>query len=205
MSDLNPSEVLSDQPQREDTLKSVYDKRPGHISWATDRANFSGCRLISFTANNQPISAHGLEQKDAERFDEQLDKYIEGLEDNRILMATDLVNLYFSTRANLLMLELRITDDTAACLVTTQLDDDDLEEFQEIQHRVNLEMREWREKRAERKAADAELLAENKRLVEVGKAAEQHRWKEKNRELTDELAEVKAELNKLKKEAKNAS
>lgn len=198
MSDLNPSDVLSDVPQgpkREDTTKSVYDKRPGHISFASDRANFGGCRLIAFTggATTPPFEGLGLEVEDSEKFETQVDEFIKrvGTSDASV-SCYDLANLYFSTRANLLVLNVSKTgSDEVSFLITNQLDDDDLAEFNEIQRRVQLDMREWREKQAEQKAAQAEVLAENRRLVEVGKKAEQHGFFKKLRELEAELAELK--------------
>lgn len=208
MSDLNPSDVLSDLPQgpkREDTTKSVYDKRPGHISFASDRANFGGCRIVTFNHG----TCDGLEAEDEEKFEVQVAAYCEGRSaevvetqtvgtNNAITgptyvpTAVELVNLYFSTRANLLVLSIT-TDNNGAqtLLITNQLDDDDLAEFEEIQRRVQLDMREWREARAARKDAEAEVARENRRLVEVGKKAEQYNLFEKLRKLEAEIATLK--------------
>lgn len=189
MSDLTPGDVLSDlpTPDREQTRKTLYDRRPGHINLASDRANFAGCRYITFSE----WGPSGLEEADAKQFAAEVD----ALSNDREYTREDYINLYFSHRANLLVLEMHTIDDEVGMLITNQLDDEDMEEFQEVQQRVNLEMREWREKRAERAKADEELARENKRLIEVGKRAETYNWAERLRKL-EALAD-KAGLRKL--------
>lgn len=199
MEELNPSDVLSDlpTPQREDVRKTVYDKRPGHISWASDRASFSGSRIISFTGSmsEPPFQAQGLEQADLTRFEEELDEYLKlaGLEQS--VNVADVANLYFSRRANLLVLHMSETMDKLTFVITSQLDDDDMEEFQEVQRRVNLEMREWREKREERRQLDREKAAADRHLLELGKKAKDHNLFDKLRKLEDENSDLKAKLN----------
>jgi hypothetical protein len=171
----DPSEVLSVPPKgpsREDTQKSVFDKRPGHISWATDGANFSGCRAVTFT----PAGVVGLTAEDEATLRQENDGV-------GCASAVSWMNLYFSKRANLLMLSMDVADEGITCLVTSQLDDEDLEEFQEIQQRVNLDMREWRERRAKDKQAAQESAVELRRLAAIGKKAEDHNLFEKLRKL----------------------
>jgi hypothetical protein len=196
MTDLNPSDVLSDLPQpvREETNKTVYDRRPGHINWASDRASFSGCRVISFTGGNHapPFQALGLEKQDLERYNEELDAYINALEGDEFVSAADVANLYFSKRANLLVLHMEVHADEVTFIITSQLDDDDLEEFQEVQRRVNLEMREWREEREKLRAADREKAQADRKLIELGKKAQEHN-------LFEKLRKLEAEVERLKK------
>lgn len=171
----DPSEAMAVQPKpphREDALKTVMDKRPGHISWATDTANFAGCRAVRFA----PGCIVGLEADDEAEFEKQ------HTHPNR--SPVELMNTYFQHRANLLMLQMQVdAEGSITCLVTSQLDDEDLEEFQEIQQRINLDMREWRERRAKDKAAAAESAAELKRLAEIGRKAETYNLFEKLRKL----------------------
>jgi hypothetical protein len=159
-------------PNREQKTKMLMDKYPGHISWASDRANFSGCRLIRFT----PTETTGLEVEDAERFLTQLGTTV-------VESAEDAANLYFSIRANLLVVDTKIDGDDIVMLVTTQLDDDDLAELQETQTRIQLGMREWKEQREAEKEKEREALIEERRLIEVGRKAEQYNVFERLRKL----------------------
>jgi sulfur relay (sulfurtransferase) DsrF/TusC family protein len=175
MTDLNPSEVLAEvpaQPQREQYEKAVQDKMPGHISYATDRANFPGGRLLEFYEGE----ILGLRLGEKAKFIADNPTY----ED---MSAGELMNAYFARKTNLLVINMGPIGDGLYALVTSQLDDEDLEEFQEVQRRVQLDMREWRKKRAEKKALEAERIAEHKRLIEVGKKAEQYNLFEKLRKL----------------------
>lgn len=177
-------------------FKTLVDKQPGHIMWANDRASFAGCRVITFS----DIGADGLTPEDGAALTKQLQ------EANIEAGAEAIANLYFSHRGNLLVLDMRLATDPSrgtvlTFIITTHLDEEDLEEMQEVQQRVNLEMREWKQRRAERQAADRERQLEYNRLVEVGRNAEQYKWKEKNRELQERIDELSSELNKLKKGA----
>lgn len=165
----DPSEVLSVRPMiptREQTLKTLQEKYPGHISWASDRANFAGCRIVTFMDGG----AAGLERNDEQELVNQMKKA--GLD----LEATpeQVMNLYFSTRANLLVVDLKISESTITILVTTQLDEDDLDEFNEQARITEIHMRDWREKRAAQREAQAAEIRENRRLMEVGKNYEQN-------------------------------
>lgn len=179
-------EIMADvpmAPKREKGIKTLMDKYPGHISWASDRANFSGCRIVTFTENN----ALGLEKEDAEVFQKQLTE-LEDAHPDDFLTAETIANLYFSTRGNLLVVDTKVTSMGITMLITTQLDADDLEELQETQTRINLEMREWREEREKRKLAEMEAFKEEKRLADVGRKAEQYGWVKRIRELEEKLA-----------------
>lgn len=186
----DPSEIYSTpphQPSREQTAKTVQDKWPGHISWASDRANFAGCRVITFSDR---ALASGLEQADSDLFAKQLEA------DGRLMTAQEMMNLYFSTRANLLVVQMLVAaDSSVTVLVTTQMDADDLEELQEVQTRVNLDMREWRKKRADEREKVAAAAREERRLIEVGRNAETYNLAGRIRDLEAELSKAKAASN----------
>ena len=190
MTDIDASEVFSERPKgpsREQTQKTVYDKFPGHISWATDSANFSGCRIITFFDD---LATSGLSEDDAAQLDAQL---AELTEDQRAYtLAADLMNLYFSKRANLLLVHMVPGPEQITCLITTQLDEDDLAEFEEVQRRVQLDMREWREKRDKDREEAAQAAREERRLIEVGRKAETYNLFAKLRELEEEVKTLKA-------------
>lgn len=190
MTDIDASEVFSERPKgpsREQTQKTVYDKFPGHISWATDSANFSGCRIITFYDD---LTASGLSADDAAVLDAQLAELSD--EERDYVMAADLMNLYFSKRANLLLVHMVPSPEQITCLITTQLDEDDLAEFEEVQRRVQLDMREWREKRDKDREEAAQAAREERRLIEVGRKAETYNLFAKLRELEEEVKALKA-------------
>lgn len=198
MSETNvgPEEVLSQTPKyptREQTLKAVQDKYPGHITWATDRGSFSGGREIKFRDG----SWSGLEAEDNALFTAQLGEYTKNV---GTCSAQELANLYFSKRANLLVVDRQVTEGSIAYIITTQLDAEDLEEFEEVQKRVQLDMREWRERREKDKQQALEDAAEERRLIEVGRKAETYAVFKRNRELEDEVTELRKQLKKKGKE-----
>lgn len=165
---LDPAEALSQTPaypKREDSLKTVMDKLPGHITWASDRGSFSGCRAITFMAGD----VAGLTDEDRRQFEAELREA--KLELHSCLPAT-LMNAYFSKRANLLVVAMTSDVGEFTVLVTTQMDDDDLEEFQEVSRRVHLEMAEWREQRNKKRLEEVEKAREERRLIEVGRIHE---------------------------------
>lgn len=181
----DPAEILSSaphRPTREQTVKTVQDKWPGHITLASDRASFSGCRIVTFA----PSGAYGLTDEDVAVFAQERAKTV-------CHNAEAMMNLYFSTRANLLMLDWKLGPevDTITVVITTQLDAEDLEEMQEVNVRVNLEMREWREKRAKEKAERQAEALEERRLIEVGRTAETYNLAGRVRELEAELSEAR--------------
>lgn len=163
----NPSEVLSTLPvgpTREQTEKTVYDKYPGHIAWATDRANFAGCRAVRFATGG----VFGLEKADEQKFAMQATLASLG-EDSS---AEEFMNLYFSSRANLLIVQMGYAEDEICALITTQLDEEDLEDFAEIQQLNQVALREARAKREARHAEARKAVLEEKRLAEVGRKYE---------------------------------
>lgn len=180
----DPAEIHSTppyRPTREQTFKTVQDKWPGHITLASDRASFSGCRIITFNS----LGAYGLTFEDDVVFATEQAKTV-------CHNAEDMMNLYFSTRANLLVLDWKpAAEGDITVVVTTQLDAEDLEEMQEVNTRVNLEMREWREKRAKEKAERQAEAMEERRLIEVGRTAETYNLAGRVRELEAELAEAR--------------
>lgn len=190
----DPGDVLSERPKaatREQRVKTVMDKMPGHISWATDRANFSGCRELGFGFNFWS----GLSEEDEKAFVEQIA--------GRTLRPQELANLYFSHRANLLTVDRVVDGGGIYYLVTTQLDEEDLEEFEETQRRVNFEMREWRAKKEAEKEKQQEQIRENMRLIEVGKKAETYGWAKAAKE-RDEYKATNAELRRQLEEYEGA-
>lgn len=176
-------EVLADRPKgpsREQTTKMLLSKYPGHISWASDRANFSGCRVVTFLGG----FADGLDPEDEALFKKQ---FLEAHGDpsKKYVSPEATMNLYFSTRANLLMVDMKPSTAGLTCLVTTQLDEEDLEELQESQQFLEVHMRQWREARAERKLKESANVAEIHRLAAIGKKAEDHNLFEKLRKLEE--------------------
>ena len=187
----NPAEVLSDLPMipsREQTEKKLMDKYPGHISWATSNAHHAGCRFVTFSSRG----VHGLEAIDARVFSEQLNAG----PPMTSLSAAELLNMYFSTRANLLLIHAMPDGGAIHCVITTQLDEEDLEAFQEIQVMNQLAMREVRAKQDKRRAARLAAAAEAKRLQEVGKRAEDHNLAGRVRELEEENAALRKAADK---------
>lgn len=194
----DPSDVLSERPKgpsREQTEKIVYDKFPGHIAWATDRANFSGCRLVCFS----PGQVLGLTGEDEERFVKEVADEAAALSLGRqeSWAAVELMNKYFSTRANLLVVQMIPSGEDLYALVTTQLDEEDLEDFQEATRVTQIAMRESRARRAKDREAKAEALREEQRLARVGRLAEEHNLSGRNRELVAENAELRKKLEEL--------
>lgn len=176
------TEVMADKPKgpsREQTTKMLLSKYPGHISWASDRANFSGCRVVTFYSG----IVDGLTSDDKDQFKKQWEAaFPEGT--RKYVAPEDTMNLYFSTRANLLVVAMQPSQDGGImCLITTQLDEEDLEELQESQQFLEVHMRQWREARNERKAKEVANVAEIRRLAEIGKKAEEHNLFERLREL----------------------
>lgn len=169
----DPAEVLSERPHgptREQTMKTVQEKYPGHISWASDRANFAGCRIVTFMEGG----AQGLTREDELVLIAQMkEKDLNGS-----ASPEEIANLYFSTRANLLVVDMKVSADTITMLLTTQLDEEDLEEFVEVNTRVQLGMREWREEKAKQREAEQEKAREILRLAEVGRKYEANVKKE---------------------------
>lgn len=165
----NPSEALATLPQgpsREQTEKIVMDKYPGHIAWATDRANFAGCRAVRFATGG----VFGLEEQDSNRFANQC--VAAGLGEDT--PAEEFMNLYFSTRANLLIIQMGYADDEIAALITTQLDEEDLEDFEAVRQAQQVGMREARAKRAARHEEARKAVMEGMRLAEVGRKHEEN-------------------------------
>lgn len=182
-------ETLSDQaqgPTREQTQKTLMDKYPGHISWATDRANFSGCRMIEFR-NHDVV---GLERADAERFIAEVQA---GADPERAfpLEAVEVMNLYFSTRANLLIIDLNVTVTGIVCLITTQLDDEDLQMMEDVRQLNQVAMREIQIKRDAAREARRAQEKEDKRLLAWAKQAEAHNLAGRLRELEQENAQLR--------------
>lgn len=112
-----------------------------------------------------------MEQKDAAVLAKQVIAADMVLDD---APAEELMNLYFSTRANLLIVQMGYAEDEICALITTQLDEEDLEDFQEIQQLNQVALREARAKRAARHAEARKAVLEEKRLAEVGRKYEEN-------------------------------
>jgi hypothetical protein len=194
----DPAEIMAGTPKypsREDTLKTVQDKFPGHIAWASDRGSFSGNRVITFVEGG----AQGLEPTDEGVLIEQMK--LKGMfEEGADAAPEAIMNLYFSTRSNLLVVDMAVSETTITILVTTQLDGDDLEEFQEVNRRIQIEMRPWREERAAAKQKAADEVRENQRLIEVGRKAETYNLNGKYDKVLEENKALKAKLAYFEKD-----
>lgn len=183
-------------------------KRPGNINFVGDKGSFPGARLISFestsTSEGKPVHAFGLEEEDLLKFRDQVEderKVTEvGPADFR---PEELVNLYFKHRANLLVLHVEHTLSSVRVLFTNQLEDDEIDEFQEASKFLEDHMQAYREKKAakqrEAATAKAEAEAELKELAELGRKEREFNFIAQVRELKEELEKVRKELNRAKK------
>ncbi len=173
----------AEPPKREQRVKMLLDKYPGHIAWATDRGSFSGCRNIVFRYG----LVEGLEAEDHARFKEEM-KALKQDHDS----PADLLNLYFSTRGNLLIVDKQSNATAIDVLVTTQLDAEDLAELQEHQRLNEDHMREWRAKRAQAREEEEAQVAEIKRLAEVGRKTETYNLVERLRKAEEEIIRLRS-------------
>lgn len=186
----NPADILADAvpaPGREVAVRTVMDKYPGHISWVTDRGNISGCRCLSFQMGN----VVGLTDEDALRLINELDE--KGLDIDNMEPA-DLMNAYFSTRANLIVVNLTVDCGNIHCVISTQLDNEDLEDFMEARQAMQVAMREIQERKERLRAAQAAKLANDRRLQEVGRRAEEHNLSGRVQQLEDENKKLRQQL-----------
>lgn len=186
----NPAEVFAELPKggtREQVVKTMMDKMPGHIALATDRANFPGCRLVFFS--HEAVS--GLEGDDYAKFQDECGG------DFSDLGPVELVNEYFSRRANLLMLQMSINDGGITVLLTTQMDDEDIEEFQEGQRFMAEHMREYRAKKAKQLEEQKAVIEENKKLLALGKKVKDHNLLGKLKQQEEEIEDLKQKIAEL--------
>lgn len=189
----DPGEILAKlpaSPKRETFEKVLQDKWPGHISWANDRANFPGCRLITFGMQGDVVVQYGMEPEDGAEFEAQC-------LDTKPQNPEDAVNLYFAHRANLLVIDMKVHADGITLMVTTQLDDEDLEAFEYAQHLMDAGMAEYRTMKAKEKAATEVKIAENVKLIELGRKAKDHNLFEKLRTLEERNASLTRQLKDL--------
>lgn len=189
---VDPAEITAipaNHPTREQTEKSLWEKQPGHIAWSVGTAHHAGCRVITFLDSG----VEGLMEDDNARFQEEL------AFKRRPDSPAAYMNAYFSTRANLLVVDMKPDCGTLHVIVTTQVDERDLDIMQEIQL-LNSEMYAEARKRIEdRQAVRAEQVRamerEQKRLAEIGKRAEDHNLAGRVKELEAENAALR-KLNK---------
>lgn len=179
--------------------RDVIINRPGNINYAGDRGHFPGCRIVLF--GNDGV--YGLEAADSEKFYSQVGAESTPGEPWNPAKA---VNTYFKYRANLLTVAVSAGADGIVVVFTNQLEDEELDEFQEF-------TREWGNKQREREAKRAEE-AQKKRdeekarneemnaLVALGKKARDHNLVDKLRELDEENKRLRAELGRYKKDEK---
>src|SRR5690349_17516389 len=88
--------IPAPHPSREQTEKTLWEKQPGHIAWSVGTAHHAGCRVITFL----DTGASGLTTEDAQCFSEELSGK------QRPSTAAGFMNAYFSTRANLIVVNM---------------------------------------------------------------------------------------------------
>lgn len=173
---------------------------PGLISLAGHRGYFPGCRAIEFRDREEPA---GLTPEDLENLQKQAQAEGHQLD---LLAAADQMNLYFHYRGNLSVVDFRITDYGIMCLITTQLDARELEDFQEASRIMDNEMQRIRKERKEKEEITDKEKAEKERadkeLMILGRKAKEFNLLEKLRELDDENLSLKRELKLLKRKEK---
>lgn len=174
--------------------RDVIIKQPGCINVATKDGMFPGSRHIKFVAND----VIGLEPEDKAKFVKQLADEAEA-DGVLIRSAPELCNLYYKHRANLLTVGQFVdANGDIHHLVTNTLEGEELEYFLEKQSFVSNHMREWKDKRDKRRQEEEEkevkAYKELQRLAEIGKTAEAHNWKGRNRELEQENKRLREEL-----------
>lgn len=178
--------------------RDVIINRPGNINIAGDRGHYPGCRVAVFSDDG----VYGLEDADRERLYKQI---AEASEPSEPWTAAKTLNLYFKHRANLLTVALFGTGGGDITVVfTNQLEDEELEEFQEFTQEWGAKQREREAKRAEeaQKKKDEEKARneEMNALITLGKKARDHNLVEKLRELDEEVKRLRAELSRYKKD-----
>jgi hypothetical protein len=179
---------------------------PGLISVAGDRGYFPGCRMVRFEDFMTPV---GLSTEDTSL----LQKQCLAAGPNLTWMTNDIqtwpaaadqLNVFAQWRGNLNVVDWRIDNSGKYhLLITTQLDAENLEDFQFAGQVLERAMRERKEERAatreELKAAEAKAELEMRDLVEVGKKAREHNLFQKLRDLEVEVLELKRQVKQAKK------
>lgn len=183
-------------------------KRPGNINFVGDKGSFPGARLVLFggalqDAGGLLLEVAGLEEEDYDNFVVQVEDELKSLERRKTLRPTELVNLYFKHRANLLVLDIESLPSAVRVLFTNQLEDDEVDEFQEASKFLEDHMQAFREKkeakRREAAEAKAKADAELKELAELGRKEREFNFIGQVRELKEELEKARKELNRAKK------
>lgn len=189
--ELDPVELTATipvHPSREQTEKSLWERQPGHIAWSVGTAHHAGCRVLTFLDSG----VEGLMEDDNARFQEEL------AFKRRPSSPAEFMNAYFSTRANLLVVDMKPDCGTLHVIVTNQLDPDDLDIMQEIQQLNQQMYAEARKRIEDRNTERRQKLqteqAEQKRLAAIGKTAEDHNILGRFRELEEENAALRKQL-----------
>lgn len=211
-----PAEMVAIEPAAKYSTMENYipkDRQlvvnwPGLISIAGDRGYFPGCRLVTFRNYFPPI---GLSAEDCGLLYGQ-SRTIDGASFDATTgtgwpSADDQLNAFAQHRGNLAIVDWRITNaGDIKCLITTQLDGDNLEDFQEAGRIMEIEMRRLREERAKRTAEaeeqKAKQAAEDAETMTLGRKAKEHNLLNKLRQLDEENADLKARLKTYEKAAK---
>jgi hypothetical protein len=166
---------------------------PGLISIAGDRGYFPGCRMVRFTDG---VAPDGLSEEDRERLREQLKPLNDGW-----ASAADQLNVLCQWRGNLSIVDWRIEGNSIWCVITLQLEAQQLEDFQEAGRILEIEMRRLKQERAEAGAKDQAKVQEEKgndaMFLALGKKAHEHNLLGKLRELEEENAKLKGEKKEL--------
>jgi len=177
--------------------RDLVINRPGNINYAGERGHFPGCRLLEFTGYGE---VKGLEAADAAKFEVQ--RAEAGLSDKQA-NASELVNLYFKHRGNMLTVAYDVDASGAVwVLATNQLEGDELEAFHHIAQMTTQWMDEWREKKEHEKERANEHarknLHEQAELIPLGKKERDGNFVERARKAEDENEKLRKENAKLR-------
>jgi hypothetical protein len=168
---------------------------PGLISVAGDRGYFPGCRLVAFHDREQPEGLDG----------ENINDLYKHCGADGWPPAADQLNTFAQHYGNLAIVDWRIVGSSIYCLITTQLDGDQLEDFQFAGRVLEQAMRERRAEREEQTKAAGEAAAAKERedaeALALGRKAKEHNLMGKLRDLEEENADMKRRLKLLIKKA----
>lgn len=191
MAGIEPSSKYSTLQEYVPRDRRLVVNWPGLISIAGDRGYFPGCRLVSFANDCCP---QGLSIEDADALLRQLEKasWVG-------VTSADQLNTFAQYRGNLAIVDWRIDNSGRIhCLITTQLDGENLEDFQEAGRILEIEMRRLREERAAKAAEQVEAAskkqADDAEVMVLGRKAKEHNLLGKLRELEEENFDLKRRI-----------
>lgn len=193
--DHDPASVVH-LKQRLPQNRRLIINRPGHINVATDKGNYPGCRLAFF---HHEGFVEGLMPEDKTALEQQVRE--SGL--NYPVSVPDMVNLYFSHRANLLVVDIIPTQDGLWVEWTNQLEGNTVSLFTKFSQAWSaveqaIMDRDAEEKEAELKA-QADKEAEEKALITLGKNVRDQNLIQKLREASERMDKQQKEINRLRK------